>query len=396
MSTDMKNMKKETQLTYAEPCKLTGSHIQPIYQTSTFVFDSAEQGARRFQGEEEGYIYSRLSNPTVKELENKMALVENGEDAVIFGSGMAAVSSAILAFVKQGDHIVAQQCLYGCTHSFLSEIVCNYGIEVTFVDDVTDLNNFKDAIKENTKLIYIESPSNPTLEINDIEGVSKIAKSINAKLIVDNTFMTPYFQNPLDLGADIALHSATKYINGHGDVVAGILVGKSKEDITHIRMTTQKDIGGITSPFDAWLMSRGLKTLGIRMKTQEENAIKIAEFLESHPKVTKVFYPGLKSHPQHKLASTQARGYGAMIAFEVEGGIESGKKIMNNIEIFHLAVSLGTVDSLIEHPASMTHAVVPEEDRKKAKITDGLIRVSIGIENVDDLINALNKSLDLI
>ncbi len=392
---DLKKMKRETQITYAAPCKTTGSHIQPLYQTSTFVFDSAEQGAARFAGEESGYIYSRLGNPTVRCLEEKMALLEEGEDATIYGSGMAAVSASILAFVEQGDHIVAQQCLYGCTHSFLSEIVKKWGIEVTFVNDASDPENFKKAMRPNTKIIYIESPANPVMQLTDIKACAKIAHDNDARLIIDNTYMTPYLQRPLNLGADIVLHSATKYINGHGDVVAGILVG-SKEDMDTIRMTTQKDLGGITSPFDAWLMQRGIKTLALRMREHEKNAMEVAKFLEVHPKVKNIFYPGLPSHPQHELAKQQADGFGGMIAFELHGGLEAGKVLMNNIEIFHLAVSLGTVDSLIQHPASMTHSPISEEDRLAAGITNGLVRVSVGIENVEDLIGALDRALALV
>ena len=392
---DLKNMKRETQITYAAPCKTTGSHIQPLYQTSTFVFDSAEQGAARFAGEEPGYIYSRLGNPTVRCLEEKIALLEEGEDATIYGSGMAAVSSSILAFVEQGDHIVAQQCLYGCTHSFLNEMVKKWGIEVTFVNDASDPENFKKAMRPNTKIIYIESPANPVMQLTDIKACAEIAHENNARLIIDNTYMTPYLQRPITLGADIVLHSATKYINGHGDVVAGILVG-SKEDMDTIRMTTQKDLGGVTSPFDAWLMQRGIKTLAIRMREHEKNAMEVAKYLEAHPKVKNIFYPGLPSHPQHELAKKQADGFGGMIAFELHGGLEAGKVLMNNIEVFHLAVSLGTVDSLIQHPASMTHSPVPEADRLAAGITNGLVRVSVGIENVEDLIGALDRALDLV
>lgn len=392
---ELKNMQRETQIAYASPCKTTGSHVQPIYQTSTFVFDNVEQGAARFAGEESGYIYSRLGNPTVRCLEEKMALLEEGEDATIYGSGMAAVSSAILAFVEQGDHIVAQQCLYGCTHSFLKEIIKKWGIEVTFINDASDPENFKNAMRPNTKIVYIESPANPVMQLTDIKACADIAHQNGARLIIDNTYMTPYFQRPLTLGADIVLHSATKYLNGHGDVIAGILVG-SKEDMDTIRMTTQKDLGGVTSPFDAWLIQRGLKTLALRMKEHEKNAIKVAKFLQSHSKVESIYYPGLPSHPQHELAKKQADGFGGMIAFELKGGLEAGKVLMNNIEVFHLAVSLGTVDSLIQHPASMTHSPVPEEDRKCAGITDGLVRISVGIEHPEDLIDALDRALDLV
>ncbi|MTI65194.1 MAG: methionine gamma-lyase [Firmicutes bacterium] len=391
---DINKMKKSTKAVYSEPCKLTGAHVKPIYQTSTFVFDDVNQGAKRFAGEEEGYIYTRLGNPTITDFEKKIALLENGEDAVAFASGMAAVSAAIFAFIKKGDHIVAQNSLYGCTHAFLSEMVTKFGIDVDFVD-AKDISNIENAVKENTKIIYIESPSNPAMALTDIKRAAKIAKENDSRLIVDNTFMTPYWQRPLELGADLVLHSATKYIGGHGDVIAGILVG-NKEDMSLIRETTQKDIGGILSPFDSWLLLRGLKTLGIRMEKHESNAKKLAEFLEKHPKVDKVYYPGLKSHPQYELAKKQAEGFGAMIAFEVKGGIDAGKTVMNNVKLIKLAVSLGTVDSLIQHPASMTHSPVDREDRLKGGITDGLIRFSVGIEEPEDIINDLDNALNKI
>lgn len=389
---DLKKLRRESQAVYTNPCPLTGAHTPPIYQTSTFVFANAKQGAQRFAGEEGGYIYSRLGNPTVNEFERKMALLEEGEEAVAFGSGMASISASILAFAQQGDHIVAQNCLYGCTHSFLTHMVKGFGIDVTFVD-ASDSSNIERAMQSNTKIIFIESPANPIMALTDIAAAAKIAHSKGARLIADNTFMTPYYQNPLQLGADLVLHSATKYIGGHGDVVAGVAVGKH-EDMHHIRMTTQKDIGGITSPFDAWLLLRGLKTLALRMQRHEENAHIVANYLQLHPKVDQVYYPGLTTHPQHQLAQQQARGFGAMIAFELRGGLEAGITMMDNIELIHLAVSLGAVDSLIQHPASMTHSPLSPEERLDAGITEGLVRLSVGVENAQDIVEYLDAALD--
>ena len=387
-----KDWKRETQIVYSEPCPFTGSHIQPIYQTSTFVFDHVDQGANRFAGEESGYIYSRLGNPTVTQLEEKMALLEGGEAATIYGSGMAAISAAVLAFVSQGDHIVAQQCIYGCTHSLLSHIIKKWGVSVTFVDDASDPENFRAAMQPNTKIIYIETPANPAMQLTDIEACARIAHDGGAQLVVDNTFMTPYLQRPLALGADLVLHSATKYLNGHGDVVAGVLVG-NRQDMDLIRSTIQKDIGGVVSPHDAWLILRGVKTLALRMKEHEKNGVAVAAYLDRHPKVAVVHYPGLPTHPQHDLARRQADGFGGMLSMELKGGYEAGKTLMNSIELFHLAVSLGTVDSLIQHPASMTHAGICREDRLAGGITDGLVRISMGVEDADDLIQALEQAL---
>lgn len=390
----MKKYSQDTICVAGSISKETGALVTPIYQSSTFVFDSVEQGAARFAGQEEGYIYTRLGNPTISEFEQKMALLELAEDAVAFGSGMAAVSAVLMYELSAGDHIIAHNSLYGCTYDFMENLLKKFGVEVTLVD-ATEVDNVTNAIKSNTKVIYIETPSNPKLTVVDIKTMADIAHKNNAVLIVDNTFLSPYFQKPITLGADYVLHSATKYIGGHGDVVAGILLG-NKEKITEIRWTTQKNIGGVTNPFDAWLLIRGLKTLGIRMKQHEQNALKIARFLESHSKIECVYYPGLKSHPQHELSVKQASGFGGVIAFELKGGVEAGKKLMHSIELIKLAVSLGAVDSLIEHPASMTHSAVPVEERVKNGITDGLVRLSVGIEDVDDLIGDLEEALNQI
>jgi methionine-gamma-lyase len=372
----------------------TGAHNTPIYQTSTFAFKNVQDGSAKFAGEKEGYIYTRLGNPTQNALEEKMAALEGAEAAIATASGMAAISSSVMAVAFAGDHILAHDCLYGCTHSLMEEILPRYGIEVTFAD-LSDLDNVDEYMQDNTKLVYLETPSNPTLNLVDIEEVSKKAHAAGAKVIVDNTFMTSYLQSPLELGADMVVHSATKYIGGHGDAIAGIIAGK-EEMLADIRMTTLKDFGGIISPFNAWLLLRGLKTLPIRVDKHTQNAMEVAKFLEAHDKVERVFYPGLESHPQHDLAKKQASGFGSMISFELKGGHSAGEKMMNNVELATLAVSLGDVDTLIQHPASMTHAPVPREERLAAGITDGLVRISIGIEDVEDIIADLENSLSVL
>jgi len=374
-----------------KPCPVTGAHVTPIYQTSTFVFKDVDQGARRFAGEEEGYIYTRLGNPTVTELEEKIAALEGGEAALAAASGMAAISTALVSLVKQGDHVVAGDTLYGCTHGFINELLPQYGVEVTMVD-TTDLNNIEKAMKSNTKVVYVETPANPTMKMVDLKGASDIAHRYGARLIVDNTFMSPYLQRPIEHGADVVVHSATKYIGGHGDVIAGLIVS-SKELIDNMRMPYLKDFGGVLSPFDAWLLLRGLKTLGVRMERHCINAQKVAEYLEKHPMIEEVHYPGLPSHPQHELAKKQMDGFGGMMSFELKGGLEAGKILMNSVKMISLAVSLGCVDSLIQHPASMTHSPVPREERLKAGITDGQVRLSVGIEDVEDIIADLDQAL---
>ena len=368
-----------------------GALSTPIYQTSTFVFKDVAQGAARFAGDEEGYIYTRLGNPTITALEQKIAVLEGGEDAAAFGSGMAAVSAVIMALVDQGDHVVHSSALYGCTFAFLHELISRFGVTATGVD-TADLEAVKKAIRPNTKVVYIESPTNPTMRITDIKEVADIAHAHGAKVVVDNTFMTPYLQRPLELGADVVIHSATKYINGHGDVVAGLAIA-DKETISAIEMTALKDIGGIMSPFNAWLILRGLKTLPVRMDRHNSNAMAIADFLEHHPGVAKVYYPGLESFDQHELAKKQMSGFGGIMSFELKGGFEAGVRLMNGVKLCHLAVSLGDVDTLIQHPASMTHSVVPEEERLAANITPGLVRLAVGLEDVEDIIADLKQAL---
>ncbi|WP_312520052.1 methionine gamma-lyase [Anaerospora sp.] len=374
------------------PDPATGALATPIHQTSTFVFASAEQGAARFALEEEGYIYTRLGNPTQQALEVKMAALENAEAALAVASGMTAIAASLWTLCKKGDHIVAAETLYGCTHALLAHSMPKFGIDVTFVD-ATNLEDISSAMQPNTKVIYLETPANPTLAIIDIAAVSRLAHRHNCKLMVDNTFMSPYCQRPLALGADIVVHSATKYLNGHGDVIAGIVLGK-QEFINEVRFIGVKDItGGCISPFNAWLTLRGLKTLGVRMERHCQNALLVARFLAEHPHVENVNYPGLPGHPQHELAKTQMSNYGAMISFEIKGGIEAGRKAMNSVQLCLLAVSLGDTETLIQHPASMTHSPIPYAERIKAGITDGLIRLSVGLEDPKDIILDLDQAI---
>lgn len=375
------------------PDPLTGSVSVPIYETSTFVFKSAEEGAARFAGTDEGYIYTRLGNPTVRALEKNLAELENGESARACSSGMAAINTTVMSIVKKGDHVVSTDCLYGGTSKLFFGILSKFGIEFTLVDS-SDAANVEDAIKEDTKLIYIETPANPTLKLTDIRKVSEISEKHAIPTMVDNTFMSPYFQRPIELGAQIVVHSLTKYLSGHSDVIGGIIIGSNS--FLKSLDTTLKNTGATMGPFDAWLTLRGIKTLPLRMEKHNENAIKIAEFLESHPKIEKVYYPGLRSHPQHELAKMQMSGFGGMVCFDVKGGLESGRKLMNSVKLCTLAVSLGAVETLIQHPASMTHAVVPKEERLKTGITDSLVRLSVGIENIEDIIDDLKQSLEKI
>ncbi|MGI6575185.1 MAG: methionine gamma-lyase [bacterium] len=376
-----------------KPCPVTGALSTPIYQTSTFVFPNVDEGAARFAGEEKGYIYTRLGNPTQTALEEKIAALENGEAGLAFASGMAAITAAIFAIVSQGDHVVCCDTIYGCTHAFLSSVLNRYGVETTFVD-LSDPEKGAKAIRPNTKLFYLESPANPTMKLVDIEKMVQLAAQVGAKVVIDNTFATPYLQRPLEMGVDIVVHSATKYIGGHGDVIAGVAVG-NKEVMETIRVTTLKDIGGVIGPFDAWLLLRGLKTLPLRMERHCANAMEVAAFLEQHPAVDQVYYPGLASHPQHQLAKKQMSGkFGGMMSFELKGGLEAGKQLMNTLELCSLAVSLGDTETLIQHPASMTHSPYPKEDRLAAGITDGLVRLSVGLEDVADIIADLKQGLD--
>ncbi|MBA6392024.1 methionine gamma-lyase [Colwellia sp. BRX10-3] len=371
-----------------------GSLATPLYQTSTFIFDNAQQGADRFAGEAEGYIYSRLGNPTTRQLEMRVAAMEGMEDAAATATGMGAVSGALLANLSCGDHLISSKAVYGCSFALMNHQLTRWGIEVSFVD-MANPAEVEAAIKPNTKVIFLETPVNPNLAVYDLAVIGKIAQKHNIISIVDNTFLTPVLQQPRKYGIDIVVHSATKYLNGHGDVVAGIICG-TNEMIMNIKMTVLKDIGATISPHDAWLIMRGLKTLPIRMERHCNNAEKIAEFLENHEKVTQVYYPGLKSHPGHKFIGSQMKAAGGVIAFEIDTDLSGGGDFINRMQLFSIAVSLGDAESLIQHPASMTHSPYTQEERLAAGISDSLIRISVGLENVDDLIADLTQSLALI
>ena len=375
---------------------LYGTLAMPIYQTSTFIFDSAEQGGRRFALEEAGYIYTRLGNPTTTVLENKIAALEEGETAVATSSGMGAISSTLWTVLKAGDHVVTDKTLYGCTFALMCHGLTRFGIEVTFVD-TSNLDEVKNAMKENTRVVYLETPANPNLKIVDLEALSKLAHTNpNTLVIVDNTFATPYMQKPLKLGADIVVHSVTKYINGHGDVIAGLVI-TNKELADQIRFVGLKDMtGAVLGPQDAYYIIRGMKTFEIRMERHCKNAKKVVEFLNKHPKIERVYYPGLETHPGHEIAKKQMKDFGAMISFELKGGFEAGKTLLNNLKLCSLAVSLGDTETLIQHPASMTHSPYTKEEREAAGITDGLVRLSVGLENVEDIIADLEQGLEKI
>ena len=375
---------------------LYGTLAMPIYQTSTFIFDSAEQGGRRFALEEAGYIYTRLGNPTTTVLENKIAALEEGEAAVATSSGMGAISSTLWTVLKAGDHVVTDKTLYGCTFALMCHGLTRFGIEVTFVD-TSNLDEVKNAMKENTRVVYLETPANPNLKIVDLEALSKLAHTNpNTLVIVDNTFATPYMQKPLKLGADIVVHSVTKYINGHGDVIAGLVV-TNKELADQIRFVGLKDMtGAVLGPQDAYYIIRGMKTFEIRMERHCKNAKKVVEFLNKHPKIERVYYPGLETHSGHEIAKKQMKDFGAMISFELKGGFEAGKTLLNNLKLCSLAVSLGDTETLIQHPASMTHSPYTKEEREAAGITDGLVRLSVGLENVEDIIADLEQGLEKI
>lgn len=374
-----------------------GALTTPIYQSSTFVFDSCEQGGRRFAGEENGYIYTRLGNPTVTVLENKVAALEGGESALATASGMSAISSCLWTIASAGRHIIADSTLYGCTFALLNHGLSRFGVEVDFID-TSDLDALKAHLRPNTVAVYLETPANPNLKITDIAAVAQIAHSFNAeiKVVCDNTFASPALQNPLSLGADVVVHSATKYLNGHGDVVAGFVVGKA-DFIHQVRMFGLKDMtGAVLDPFAAFLLLRGLKTLELRMARHCENAARIAAFLSEHPKVQKVNYPGLTKHKGHEIAARQMKAFGGMLSFEVRGGKEAGMKLVNALRLVTVAVSLGDAESLIEHPASMTHSTYTEEELAASGIAPGLIRLSAGLENAEDIISDLRQALEKI
>lgn len=371
-----------------------GSAVTPIYQTSTFSFKSSQQGADLFAGKEKGYIYTRIGNPTIEVLENKLAQLENGYKGIALSSGMAAVSAVYMTLLSQGDHMISTGAVYGPSRCLMQSHFSKFGVAFDYVD-TSDLGMIEKNIRPNTRLLYIESPSNPTITLTDIRKASELAHKHGIIVVVDNTFCSPYLQKPLDLGADVVLHSLTKFINGHADIVGGALIANSRELYDRLRKTMVYT-GGNMDPHQAYMVIRGVKTLSIRIEKAQGNAMKIAEFLEKHPKVEWIRYPGLKSFEQYDLASEQMDGPGSMISFGLKGGLQAGKTLMDHVQLATLAVSLGGVETLIQHPASMTHAGMSEEDRLAAHITEGLVRYSAGIENSEDLIDDLDQALNQI
>ena len=369
-----------------EPDPLTGSILTPIYQTTTFAQDSVDEYLAK------GYSYSRSANPTVRALELKLTDLEGGNDCSCFATGMAAINAVLLAFLNAGEHAVVSDVAYGGTYRLCTQVFTRFGVEFTFAD-TSDPDAVRSSIRANTRLILTETPANPTLKLTDIAAISAIANEHDIPHAVDNTFLTPYFQRPLELGADLVVHSTTKYFDGHNATVGGAVVSRTAE-LDEATRFIQNSTGTIMSPQVAWLTLQGCKTLSVRMEKQSANAAAIADFLEGHPKVERVCYPGLESFPQHELASSQASGYGAMGWFEVIGGLAAGKALMDSVEIWTLAENLGAVESLITHPVTMTHADVDEAERRRVGISDGLVRLSVGLEHADDLIAALSAALD--
>lgn len=368
-----------------------GALVSPLCQSSTFIFDNAEQGAARFAGEEEGYIYTRLGNPTTRELELKIAALEGMADAAATATGMGAVAASTMAFLQHGDHLIASKAIYGCSFALFNHMFARYGIEVSFVD-MTDHVAVAAALQPNTKMLFAETPINPNMLVLDLSFIGQFCQQHGLISVIDNTFMTPLLQQPAKFGIDIIIHSATKYLNGHGDVVAGIIVS-DKDTINTIKMTTLKDMGATISPHDAWLIIRGLKTLAVRMERHCSNAQQVAEYLAAHPAIGEVFYPGLASHSGYKYIGQQMKAAGGVLAFELNATLDEGRYFINQCQLFSLAVSLGDAESLIQHPASMTHSPYTAEERQMAGISDGLIRISVGLEHVDDLIADLAQAL---
>jgi len=390
---DKKMQRLHTSVIHAgqHPDPLWGGVSVPIFQTSTFAFRSAEQGAARFAGEEDGYIYTRIGNPTVRSLEECVATLENGYGGLATASGMAAITTVYLTYLSTGSHIISTAAVYGPTRTVLEKELSRFGVAADFVD-TSSLANIESCLKLETKMLFIETPANPTLILTDISAASRLCRERGLLLVVDNTFSSPVLQRPLDLGADIVIHSLTKFLNGHSDVVGGMIVTKDETNYQRLRKVLTL-LGGTMDPHQAWLILRGVKTLALRLDKSQSNALQLARFLVSHPKVSWVNYPGLESHPQHALAKKQMDGFGSMLCFGLRGGLEAGRRLINAVKLCTRAVSLGGVETLIEHPASMTHAGVPEEERKKAGITGDLVRLSVGCEAVEDLIADIEQAL---
>ena len=370
---------------------VTGAVNPPIYQSSTFVFEDTDQGAALFKGERSGFVYTRMGNPSVARLEEAVAILEKGAGAIAVSSGMAALNTILFALCHEGDHIVGTQAVYGPSRIVIERDWRRFGVHASFVD-TSDLANVRAAMTKKTKLVMIETPTNPTMLISDIAEIAKIAHEFGALLVVDNTFASPMLQTPLTLGADIVYHSMTKFLNGHSDVVAGIIVTSTKELLGRL-LPAHKYLGACMDPLQSWLILRGLRTLSLRVKAAQENAIAVAAYLGEHPKVSAVYYPGLADHPQRALIARQMKGPGSLISFELKGGHDAGARLLNNVELMTLAVSLGGVETLIQHPASMTHAAMSREERLKAGITDGLVRLSVGCEDCQDILDDFTRAL---
>ena len=387
-------MKRSTEVVHAHGTRRPqyGEVSVPIFQSSTFAFRDADEGADRFSGAAAGYVYTRLGNPTVNALEEAVAALERGGHGLATSTGMAATTTVFLALLEAGAHVVSTDCVYGATRRVLETAFVRFGCGASFVDTAVP-TELERAMRADTRIVFLETPANPTIKISDIERAAAIAHAHGALLVVDNTFASPFLQRPLELGADIVVHSCTKSINGHSDVLGGLIV--TRDEQLHCRIkTTLQLFGGTMDPHQAWLILRGIMTLPLRVERSQENAMRLAKFLRGHPLVSWVLYPGLEDHPQHELARRQMDGFGSMIAIGVKGGLQGGKALMNHVRLFTLAVSLGGVESLIEHPASMTHAALPKEEREAAGISDDLVRISVGCEDGEDLQNDLNQALD--
>ncbi|MGH9343873.1 MAG: trans-sulfuration enzyme family protein [Terriglobia bacterium] len=374
-----------------EPCPATGALDTPIYQSTTFVSATADEMAAVYGAQKPGYMYTRYGNPTIRALEMKMAALEGCEDALATSSGMAAISSAVLGYIKAGDHVVAGRSLYGAAYDFLNRILPRFGASSTFAPS-SRVEDFESCLQPNTRLVYFETPSNPVLEVVDIAALAKLCEARQIPLMIDNTFASPALQQPAALGVAVVVHSATKYLCGHGDAMGGIIAGPQSY-ITQLGKEIVRDFGGVISPFNAWLILRGIHTLHLRMPAHCANARRIALFLKTHPKVERVNYPGLQDHPGHEIALKQMKDFGAMLSFEVQGGYEGGKKVMDGVRLFARAASLGDTRSLIVHSASTSHQAVPRDRRLALGITDGLVRLSVGVEAADDLIQDLDQAL---
>lgn len=392
----MKKLHKESLFVHGLESNYTNSMdlVQPIHMTAVFKFENADFGAGIFDGTREGFVYSRMSNPTVRLFQEKMALLEGGEDAVATASGMAAIAAVALTLAKCGDNFVASSTVYGGTFALFRKHLADLDINVRLIspEQARSASEVESRIDGKTRFLFMETPANPTLDVYDIRTWASVAKKRGVPLVVDNTFASTYLQTPLLLGAEIVVHSATKYIGGHGDAVGGVVIG-TRARMNQIRESYTNHFGPAMSPFNAWLFLRSLKTLALRMNRHSDSALKIARWLEDRPNVQKVHYPGLASHPGHSIAEKQMKKFGGMIAFEVSGGVEAGKKLMDELKLCTLAVSLGDCETLIQHPASMTHSTYSKEERKSAGIPDGLIRLSVGLEDADDLIADLKEGL---